>query len=54
MLDESPRTRVELAELTGVDREWLAKFHQRRIKNPGVIFVQKVYDFLITDTQSAA
>jgi len=49
MLDKTPRTRVELAKLAGVDREWLAKFHQGRIKNPGVLHVQAVYDFLVTD-----
>ena len=54
MLDKTPRTRVELAKLTGVDREWLAKFHQRRIPNPGVLHVQAVYDFLITDQSTAA
>jgi hypothetical protein len=37
----------QIASGAGVDREWLAKFKQRRINEPGVKKVQRVHDFLV-------
>lgn len=46
MLDESKLKYREIAAGAGVDFNWLVKFKQRDIKEPGVSKVQAVYDFL--------
>jgi hypothetical protein len=39
---------------TGVRFEWLQKFRNRRIPNPGVNFVQAVHDWLIARREADA
>ena len=39
-------TRREIAEKSGVDYNWLQKFAQYRIDDPGVRKVQRVHDYL--------
>jgi hypothetical protein len=46
LLDESQLKYREIAAGAGVDINWLAKFKQRAIGEPGVTKVQAVYDFL--------
>jgi hypothetical protein len=46
LLDDSTLKYREIASGSGVDINWLAKFKQRAIAEPGVTKVQAVYDFL--------
>jgi hypothetical protein len=46
LLDESTLKYREIAAGAGVDINWLSKFKQRAIGEPGVTKVQAVYDFL--------
>ena len=46
LLDASTLTYAEIADGAGVDINWLAKFKQRAIGEPGVSKVQGVHDFL--------
>jgi hypothetical protein len=47
MLRDSPLTRREIAAGSCVDYEWLSKFSQGRISDPGVRKVQRLHDFLL-------
>ena len=46
VLDATNLTYRQIAEGCGVDVNWLMKFKQRQIKEPGVTKVQRVRDFL--------
>lgn len=46
LLDSSELTYSEIADGAGVDINWLAKFKQRAIGEPGISKVQGVHDFL--------
>lgn len=46
LLDSSDLTYSEIADGAGVDINWLAKFKQRAIGEPGISKVQGVHDFL--------
>jgi transcriptional regulator with XRE-family HTH domain len=46
LLDATNLTYRQIAEGCGVDVNWLMKFKQRQIKEPGVTKVQLVHDFL--------
>lgn len=48
LLDACELTYREIAAGAGVDINWVAKFKQRAIAEPGVMKVQAVYDFLRT------
>jgi len=48
LLDACDLTYAEVSEGAGVDVNWLAKFKQRAIGEPGVSKVQSVHDFLET------
>lgn len=39
----------EIYEGAGVKKRWFHKFLSGEIKNPGVIFVQRVHDFLVAN-----
>lgn len=43
-----------IAEGAGVDYEWLAKFSQNRINDPGVQKVEAVHKFLLGQSSNAA
>ena len=47
LIDRSQMTYREIADGSGVDVNWFAKFKQRRINSPGAPKVQKVHDFLL-------
>lgn len=47
LLDDTNLTYRQIAEDCGVDANWLMKFKQRKIKEPGVTKVQQVRDFLV-------
>lgn len=47
LLNESGLTYRQVASGAAVDMEWLAKFKQNRIREPGVNKVQRVHDFLV-------
>lgn len=47
LLEESGLTYRQIAAGAVVDMEWLAKFKQNRIGEPGVNKVQRVHDFLV-------
>ena len=49
LIDETVYSRREICEMAGVDIEWLNKVAQRRILDPGVNRLQKVYDALKKD-----
>lgn len=53
LLDASDLKYREIATGARVDINWLAKFKQRAIAEPGVTKVQAVYDFLRTSKKSA-
>lgn len=46
LLDSLNVSYREIAEGAQVDKNWVAKFVQRAIEEPGVTKVQKVHDFL--------
>lgn len=46
LLDGLNLTYREIAEGAQVDKNWVAKFVQRAIEEPGVTKVQRVHDFL--------
>ena len=50
LLDSCKLSRKEISTESGVGFEWLNKFAQDQIPNPGVIHVQKLYDFLVSRT----
>lgn len=45
-LESSPLTYREIAAGAAVDINWVAKFAQRAIQEPGISKVQRVHDFL--------
>ena len=47
LIDSTNQTYQQVADATGLDKNWLMKFKQRAIKEPGVSKVQKVHDFLL-------
>ena len=49
LIDETAHSRREICEMSGVDIEWLNKVAQRRILDPGVNRLQKVYNALKKD-----
>jgi hypothetical protein len=51
LLDSSDLTYREIAEGAAVDMNWLAKFKQRAIGEPGISKVQRVHDFLTSRQQ---
>ena len=53
LLQEATMPRREIALAAGVDYEWLAKFSQGRIFDPGVRKVQALHDFLIRAQQKS-
>ena len=48
LLDDSDLTYAQISAGAGVDINWLSKFKQRAIGEPGVSKVQGVHDFLAT------
>jgi len=46
LLEQRDETLPEIAKGAGVPFQWLSSVSQGRIENPGVIGVQKVYDYL--------
>ncbi len=46
MLVSTDRTKREIADGAGVGKEWLNKFAQGQIKDPGINRVQAVHDYL--------
>ena len=54
LLGKSGLSYRQIAGGAGVDINWVAKFAQRAIREPGVSKVQRVHDFLIAATESAA
>lgn len=53
LLDACDLTYAEIASGSGVDINWLAKFKQRAIGEPGVMKVQGVHDFLSSQSTKA-
>ena len=49
LIDETAHSRREICELANVDKEWLNKVAQRRIADPGVTRLQRVYNALKKD-----
>lgn len=47
LLDATDLTYRQIAKGAAVDMNWLAKFKQGAIKEPGVQKVQRVHDFLL-------
>jgi len=47
LLEETDLTYRQIAGGAAVDMEWLAKFKQGRIDEPGINKVQRVHDFLV-------
>lgn len=47
LLEETDLTYRQVASGAAVDMNWLAKFKQRAIAEPGVGKVQRVHDFLL-------
>jgi len=43
----------EISDGAGVKYDWLNKFAQQQIPNPGVIFVQALHDFLSAKQKAA-
>jgi len=54
LLDASNLTYREIAAGAGVGIEWLAKFKQRSIDEPGVNKVQALHDFLSARAEASA
>jgi hypothetical protein len=48
LLAEATDPLQEIANDSGVGIEWLKKFRADLIPNPGVIRVQKLYDYLVS------
>lgn len=46
MVDKAGLTHRELAERTGLGREWIASVRQGRIPNPGIQGIQRLHDYL--------
>ena len=46
LLEATDLTYRQIAAGASIDSNWLAKFKQRQIKEPGVGKVQRVHDFL--------
>lgn len=53
LLEASPLTHEEIATGAGVGFDWLSKFNQRRIAEPGIGKVQAVHDFLTANNLAA-
>lgn len=53
LLEASKLTYEEIANGAGVKFDWLAKFKQGRINEPGVSKVQLVHDFLVTNNPAS-
>jgi hypothetical protein len=47
LLDTSQQSYREVAQGTGLDIDWLKKFGTRRIREPGVLKTQRLYDYLL-------
>lgn len=54
LLAQSPETQRIIAANSGVGYQWLAKFSQGRISDPGVSKVQQLHDYLSAKSQQAA
>jgi hypothetical protein len=52
LLDASTLTHREISKGANVDINWLAKFKQRAIEEPGVLKVQRVHDFLVGQSRA--
>ena len=46
LLRTDPRSISVIAAGAGVNRHWLEKVKQGRVRNPGVLTVEKLYNFL--------
>lgn len=46
---ESKMTHEQLANATGLNKWWMAKFRQGAINNPGILTVQKLHDWLVAN-----
>jgi hypothetical protein len=44
----------QIALETGLGQDWLDKFSQRRIREPGVVKVQRLHDYLAARDPQAA
>lgn len=54
LLDASDLTYPEIASGASVDVNWLSKFKQRAIGEPGVGKVQRLHDFLVSRLPAAS
>jgi len=54
LLSVADEPRHVIAKNAGVGYEWLAKFAQGRIPDPGVSRVQRLHDYLTRQQESAA
>ena len=54
LLKRDKRTLGEIAQGTGLGREWLSKLSQGRIPDPGVNKIEKLNAFLKGSTDEAA
>ena len=54
LLDERTESLRAIAEATGLNYEWLSKLNQRRISDPSVNLVQRLYNHLSQQRGKAA
>ena len=54
LLQQAPKTRREIAKGAGVGLEWLTKFAQGRIPDPGIRRVEKLRAYLSQEKNAAA
>lgn len=51
LLDNRPRhiTLAKIAKETGVSKRWLEQFTERKVPNPGILYVQAVRNYLLKE-----